>query len=173
MATVLISSPVPDVLTEPPLPAVCLKTGVPTGDRVRVRGRAAPSWAGATIVFGLVAWLFVSSASSRSYDILVPFRAEAWQRYRTLRRAASVTFWAGIVLAGVVGVAGASAPWMLLLLSVVGLAMFVVNDWRNSFGVRLGRDGALALTRVHRDFAAAAEGRQDQSAPSARSSKIS
>ncbi|MGA8978469.1 MAG: hypothetical protein WB473_05060 [Pedococcus sp.] len=80
-----------------PLPPICLKTGVPTTNLVRVRGRAAPAWAGVTIVFGLVAWLFVSSASSRSYDLLVPFRAEVWQRHRKLHRAALATFWLGIV----------------------------------------------------------------------------
>ena len=138
-----------------PLPPICLKTGVPTTNLVRVRGRAAPAWAGVTIVFGLVAWLFVSSASSRSYDLLVPFRAEVWQRHRKLRRAALATFWLGIVLAVVVGMVGGEQAWALLLLSLLGIAIGVVNDWRNSFGVRLGHEGGLELTRVHDDFAAA------------------
>ena len=141
------------------LPRICVKTGVPTEDLVRVKGRAAPAWAGLTIVFGLVAWLFVSSASSRSYDILVPFRAESWQRYRTLRKGALATFWGGFVLAAVVGVLGGDHAWTLLLLSVLGMGTLLVNDWRNSFGVQLGRDGGLELTRVHDDFAEAARQR--------------
>lgn len=152
MAVVRISTPTPQAEV---LPRVCVKTGVPTGDVVRVRGRAAPEWAGATILFGLVAWLFVSSLSSRSYDVVVPFRAEAWRRHRALRTASLATLWAGVALAVVVGVLGGNGGFMLLL-TLLGLAMLVVNDWRNSFGVRLGRDGALELTRVHDDFAAAA-----------------
>ncbi|WP_460968597.1 hypothetical protein [Pedococcus soli] len=152
MAVVTISTLTPKAEV---LPRVCVKTGVPTGDVVRVRGRAAQDWAGATILFGLVAWLFVSSLSSRSYDLLVPFRAEAWRRHRTLRTASLATLWSGVVLAVVVGALGGNGGLMLLL-TVLGLALLVVNDWRNSFGVRLGRDGGLELTRVHDEFAAAA-----------------
>jgi hypothetical protein len=134
------------------LPRVCVKTGTPTGDVLTIRGSAAPAWSWFMIVFGFLPWLVASMASSKRYAIEVPMMASVWRRHRSVRRAAFLLFVAGIVLAIVATAQGRQNSAILLLPAFAGLALYAGNEWFNTVGVQLAKDGTLLLTRVHPDF---------------------
>ncbi len=146
------------------LPSICVKTGEPTEDVLRVRGSAAPEWTTVMIVFGLLAWLAAQTMSSRRYNIVLPFDSAVLKRYRQWRRAAWSCAGLGVVLTVVAaGLASDYASIPLLIALLVAVAMGVGNEWANSVGVRLSREGSLVLTRVHPRFAAAVlEGERDR-----------
>ncbi|MEO6413540.1 MAG: hypothetical protein ABIO48_13225 [Pedococcus sp.] len=146
------------------LPSICVKTGEPTDDVLRVRGSAAPEWTTVMVVFGLFAWLFAQTMSSRRYNIVLPFDSAVLRRYRKWRRAAWSCAGVGVVLTVVAAGMGSDYSSIPLLVALLGaLAMGVGNEWANSVGVRLARDGSLVLTRVHPRFAAAVpEGERDR-----------
>ena len=135
-----------------PLPRVCVKTGTPTADVLTIKGSAAPSWSWFMIIFGFLPWLVASLASSKSYEIQVPMRAAIWRRHRKIRRAAFIAFVAGLVLAIVATVQGRDNSAILLFPSFVAMAVYAGNEWFNTIGVQLTRDGGLLLTRVHPEF---------------------
>ena len=135
-----------------PLPRVCVKTGTPTADVLTIKGSAAPSWSWFMIIFGFLPWLVASLARSKRYTIRVPMRAAVWRRHRTIRRAAFIAFVAGLVLAIVATVQGRDNSAILLFPSFVAMAVYAGNEWFNTIGVQLTRDGGLLLTRVHPDF---------------------
>ncbi len=60
---------------------------MPTADTLTIKGRAEPTWTGAMLLFGLFAYLLARSGSSRAYEIIVPFRQDAFARYRQWKRA--------------------------------------------------------------------------------------
>lgn len=122
---------------------------------MRLSGTAAPGWTWATIVFGLFAWLFVSSMSSRRYVLVLPWCAAVARRYRSWRRAGWVMVASGPVLAVAATAWGSSSGSALLSASLVGVVVVVGNEWRNSVGVRLSPESRLVVTRVHPDFARA------------------
>ena len=107
------------------------------------------------ILFGLFAWLFASSMASRRYVLVLPWRLELARQYRSWRRAGWVLVAAGPLLAVAASAWGTSAGALLLCVSLIGVAVIVGNEWRNSVGVRLSPDARLVLTRVHPDFAQA------------------
>jgi hypothetical protein len=135
-----------------PLPRVCVKTGTPTADVLTIRGSAAPGWSWAMIVFGFLPWLVASVASSKRYAIEVPMHAAVWRRHRSVRRAALILVVAGVVLALVAVSQGRDNSAFLLLPAFIGMAFYAGNEWFNTIGVHLTRDGGLLLTRVHPDF---------------------
>ena len=137
------------------LPAVCVKTGTPTTDLVRLSGSAAPAWTGAMILLGIVAWLFTSWMASRRYDVVVPLKAAVLERHRAWRRASWVLVGVGLTMTLVAAVLGRPNAFILLMVLVAGMAFHLVNEWINAVGVQLAGDGALVLTRVHPDFARA------------------
>ncbi|WP_457256577.1 hypothetical protein [Pedococcus sp. P5_B7] len=135
-----------------PLPRVCVKTGIPTADVLTIKGSAAPGWSWVMIVFGFLPWLFASLASSKSYEIQVPMQAAVWRRHRRVRRAAFVLFVVGVTLAIIATTQGRQNSAFLLFPAFVGLAVYAGNEWFNTIGVHLSRDGGLLLTRVHPEF---------------------
>ena len=135
-----------------PLPRVCVKTGTPTADVLTIRGSAAPSWSWFMIIFGFLPWLVASLASSPSYEIQVPMQAAVWRRHRKVRRAAFIAFVVGIVLAIVATIQGHDNSAILLFPSFVAMAAYAANEWVNTIGVQLTRDGGLLLTRVQPGF---------------------
>jgi hypothetical protein len=116
------------------------------------------------IVFGIFAWLVAQTMSSRRYNVLLPFDSAVLRRHRKWRRATWSCAGLGVVLPVVAAGLGsdyASLPLLVALL--VAVATGVGNEWANSVGVRLSRDGSLVLTRVHPRFAAAVpEGERDR-----------
>jgi hypothetical protein len=128
---------------------LCVKSGRRTVDRVIVGGGTTPGWVNILLIFTIVGWLLATGMSARRYRLAVPFSHEIHDRWRRLNR----TSW----LVGVGGAGGtiwatsAGAPhaWMLLGVSVVGLAMGLANGVFNNVGVRITRDRELVLTRVH------------------------
>lgn len=134
------------------LPAVCVKTGVPTDDVAAVRGSASPQWTGVMILFGFLAWVVALFMTGRRYALVVPLRQDVFRRHRDLGSASVATVVAGLLL-GLVSASSDSpyAVWFLVL-AVCGVVLGLVNEWVNSFGVRLTREGALVLTRVHPRF---------------------
>jgi hypothetical protein len=134
------------------LPRVCVKTGTPTADVLTIRGSAAPAWSWFMIVFGFLPWLFASVASSKPYALEVPMHAAVWRRHRQTRRAAWILFVAGVLLTIVATVQGAANSAFLLFPSLLGMAVYAGNEWLNTVGVQLTRDGGLLLTRVHPGF---------------------
>jgi hypothetical protein len=137
---------------------LCVKSGRRTPDRVTVRGSTTPSWVNMLLIFTIVGWLFATGMSARRYRVAVPFSHEIHDRWRRLNRAswlvgvggAGGTIWATS--------AGALHAWMLLGVSVVGLAIGLVNWAFNNVGVRINRDDELVLTRVHPTAVAAIRG---------------
>jgi len=134
------------------MPAVCAKTGAPTADSVRLSGSAAPGWTGAMILFGLFAWAFAAFMSGRRYELVVPFKREVLQRYRSWRRAGVVMFALGLIMTAIAAATGRPKAVVLLGVSLVGLVFIIGNEWKNAVGVRLSNDGDLIVTRVHPDF---------------------
>lgn len=134
------------------MPAVCAKTGAPTTDSVRLSGSAAPGWSGWMILFGLFAWAFAATMSSRRYELVLPFKREVLQRYRSWRRAGAFMIALGLILTVVAAALGGQNAAVLLGVSFVGLVFIIGNEWKNAVGVRLSDDGDLTVTRVHPDF---------------------
>jgi hypothetical protein len=135
-----------------PLPQVCVKTGVPTADVLTIRGSAAPGWSWLMIVFGFLPWLVANLATSRRYTIEVPMQAVVWKRHRAARRAALYLFVTGVAFAVIATTQGWQNSAILLIPAFVGLALHAGNEWVNTIGVHLSRDGGLLLTRVHPGF---------------------
>ena len=131
---------------------MCVKTGVPTADTLTIKGRAEPGWTGAMLLFGFFAYLLARSGSSKAYEIIVPFRQDAFARYRRWRRASWTLAASGVLLACGAAFAGYPTAHLLLGLTVLGLAAALVNDLVNAVGVRLSREGTLVLTRVNPAF---------------------
>ena len=90
--------------------------------------------------------------ASRRYVLVVPFRSDVFERYRKWRRASRILIVLGLAMALLAVVAGRENAFVLLGVSVVGMAVGLANDWVNAVGVRLSRDGGLVLARVHPDF---------------------
>jgi hypothetical protein len=134
------------------LPPVCVKTGLPTDDVVTVRGNASPQWTGVMVVFGFLAWLASMLLSGRRYSLEVPLQEHVLRRHRDLGRAGVVAAVAGFLLGLVAAYGGGDAAIWFLGIAAAGLVICVVNEWVNSFGVRLAPDGSLVLTRVHPRF---------------------
>jgi hypothetical protein len=142
------------------LPPICVKTGQPTDETLTIRGAAAPSWTYVLILFGFLPWLIVRAFASRRYEVTVPLTREVWQRYREWKRAGWIGVGAGILL-GLVAVAlGRDRAFLLLGITVLGALLLFWNEWVNSIGVGLSRDGGLYLTRVHPAFRDAMVSRQ-------------
>ena len=135
-----------------PLPRVCVKTGTPTADVLTIRGSAAPGWSWFMIVFGFLPWLVANLATSKRYVIEVPMRAVVWKRHRALRRAALYLFVTGVAFAIIATTQGWQNSAILLIPAFAGLALYAGNEWSNTIGVYLTRDGGLLLTRVHPGF---------------------
>jgi hypothetical protein len=149
MASVVVA---PARQPAPPLPAVCVKTGVPTTKFVAIHGTAARVGSGAMIVFGFVPWLAAAFLTSEPFDLRVPVHPAALARYRQWRQASLAVVAIGLVVGFFAAAANWGDPLILLGLAVTGMVAYLVNEWVNWFGVCLTRDGALMLTRVHPAF---------------------
>ena len=135
---------------------VCVKTGLPTSERVTIRGATVPSWIHALLVFTFLGWVFANAAASRRYRISVPFRHDAYNRWRRVRSLAWILGGAGIVLTVGSLRAGVSDGGAFLCLSAGALVLGVANGLLGTIGVRQHGD-RLVVTRVHRDAAVAIE----------------
>ena len=135
-----------------PLPRVCVKTGTPTADVLTIRGSAPPAWSWVMIVFGFLPWLVANLSTSKHYSIEVPMHSAVWRRHRRVRRAAFVLFVAGVTLTIVATTNGRQNSAILLVPAFVAVAVHAGNEWFNTIGVRLAKDGGLLLTRVHPGF---------------------
>ncbi|HEY3845036.1 MAG TPA: hypothetical protein VGL48_17455 [Acidimicrobiales bacterium] len=159
------------------LPALCIKEGVPTGDRLtvseRVSGSAGLGVAWLLILFGPLGWLvlFIIACTHRPADYVtanLPFSEFAYRRMTVARR--MMRTWTGLSLA--------SAVLALVLLmyespaavaTSVALGVFFVAALVSSFveahrlrlaKVGLGLDASrrwLTISGVHPDFARAAQ----------------
>ena len=137
------------------LPSVCVKTGEPTDDMLRLRGSAAPEWTTVMILFGLFAWIVAQTMSSRRYNLVLPFDSAVLRRYRKWGRVAWSCVGLGLVLTVVAALMGRDDAFVMMAVSVLGVIVWLANEWANSVGVRLSREGNLVLTRVHPRFRAA------------------
>jgi len=137
------------------LPAICIKTGTPTQQLMRLRGTASPEWTNWLILFSLFAWLITSNATARSYNVVVACRPEVIRRWHRWRMLGLVAIIAGILLVTGTAVEGFSDPLIFLVLDIAGIAMLVVNGLRNGVRVSMTADGDIELGRVHPAFRAA------------------
>ncbi|NNM46584.1 hypothetical protein [Knoellia koreensis] len=136
------------------LPAVCVKTGEPTEELVRLRGSAAPGWVLVTLLFGVIPYFFVHAMTSQRYELVVPLRDEVIRaRRRWRRRGAAVVL--GSIVAWVVAAMANLPAWAgwVFVVTLVGLGLLVFAEWRYAVGVRLAPSGAFELTRVDARFA--------------------
>jgi hypothetical protein len=133
----------------------CVKSGVPTSQRIVVRGRTTPGWVHVLLVFTIIGWLFASGMASRRYRVEVPFRHELYDRWRRINRAAWLLGLLGAGLTLWATVAGGDRAGMFLAIAVGGLALGLGNALLHNVGVRQQDASELVLTRVHPDAAAA------------------
>jgi hypothetical protein len=138
--------------TPVPLPAVCVKTGAPTEGVAAVRGSARPQWTGVLVLFSFLAWVIALFMTGRRYALVVPLRGDVFRRHRTLGRASVAQVVVGLLLGVVTSLQNSPLAVGFLAVAVGGVLLGLVNEWVNSFGVRLSPDGALVLTRVHAHF---------------------
>lgn len=134
------------------LPAVCVKTGVPTEEVASVRGSASPQWTGVLVLFSFLAWVVALFMTGRRYALVVPLREDVFRRHRALGRASVAQVVAGLALGILTSLQDSLMAMGFLVVAVGGVVLGLVNEWVNSFGVRLSPDGALVLTRVHPRF---------------------
>jgi hypothetical protein len=73
---------------------------------VRLTGSAAPGWTGGMILLGMFAWAFAAVMSSRRYELEIPFRREAFLRYRSWRRWGLIMLVLGVVVTVIAGASG-------------------------------------------------------------------
>lgn len=132
----------------------CVKSGVPTSERLVIRGSMLPDWTWLIAPFAFFIWIFVMLMTSRNYVVEVPFRHSIHRRWKRIRRVA----WLLAVLGGSLFVwalqADLERPWLMLGLIALGMGVGVVNAWVNNVGVRLVDQDQVALTRTHIEFAA-------------------
>jgi hypothetical protein len=140
------------VSTPVALPAICVKTGLPTEDVAAVRGSASPQWTGVMIFFGFLAWVIALFMTGRRYALVVPLREDVFRRHRALGRASVVQVVVGLLVGVAMALSDSPVAVGFLAVAVGGVVLGLVNEWVNSFGVRLSPDGALVLTRVHPRF---------------------
>lgn len=135
------------------IPAVCVITGQPTADIVRVRGVAVPRWVMWLLpVGGFLAYLVAGSNTSTRYDLLLPCDARVLERRRRRSHWAAGTWALGIVVTAILLLRWpdlAGVGW-----SVIGLAMVgaVANQLTSSPGVWVGEGDRLVVSRVHPAF---------------------
>ncbi len=133
-------------------PGVCAVTGVPTPDRIRLKGQATAAWVGWLLLFGAFTWLFASVASGRRFGLTVSLDRSVSRRYRRWRRWAVVLVIGGLALMVGVGTVSGTGALVCALLPAAGILLGVVNLARHTVGVTLADDGAVVLTRVHPRF---------------------
>ncbi|MCL2613761.1 MAG: hypothetical protein FWD95_11095 [Nocardioidaceae bacterium] len=145
---------------------VCVKSGVPTRDRVTIRGSTTPGWVWVLLLLTIVGWIFVSIMTSRRYRIEVPFRHDLNDRWRRTYRIATGLVVAGFGATIAAIIARLDHALVPLLLVVAGLLIGTVNGLVRNVGVRQIGDERLALTRVHPAAAAAiTRARAERDAP--------
>ncbi|MBM7519735.1 hypothetical protein [Nocardioides nitrophenolicus] len=133
---------------------VCVKTGVPTRQRVTISGATVPSWVHALIVFSFLAWLIAQSNSQRRYRVEVAFQHAAWDRWNRLRRLAWALGTGGLVAAFWASTSGVPHGLAFLALTAGGFVLGLGNALVHTVGFRQ-QDDLLVMTRVHPDAVAA------------------
>lgn len=133
---------------------VCVRTGVPTRQRVTIRGATVPRWVHVLIVFSFFAWLIAQGNSQRHYRVEVPFLHHAWDRWNRIRRVAWALGVGGVVASFWASASGVPNGAALLALTAGGLVLGVGNALLHTVGFRQ-YDGLLVMTRVHPDAVAA------------------
>ena len=134
------------------LPSICGKTGVPTSNIVRIRGSAAPGWTTSLIIFSWIGWLIATTATSWSYEVLLPYSAPAFRRWGMFRQ---LFFGVALLALFALFTAAISNSWGLLpAVAVLGIAAAcgLINEYVNACGVRVNGNGDMVLTRVHPAF---------------------
>jgi hypothetical protein len=134
------------------VPSLCVKTGLPTEDVAAVRGSASPQWTGVMILFGFLAWVVALFLTGRRYALVVPLHGDVFRQHRDLGLASVAAVVAGSLLGLLTSSAGGPYAVWFLGMAGCGVVLGLVNEWVNSFGVRLTSEGALVLTRVHPRF---------------------
>jgi hypothetical protein len=79
-------------------------------------------------------------------------REDVFRRHRALGRASVAQVVVGLLLGVVTSMQDSPTAVGFLVVAVGGVVLGLVNEWVNSFGVRVSPDGALVLTRVHPAF---------------------
>ena len=134
------------------LPSICVKTGVPTSNVIRVRGSSTPGWTTSLLLFSWIGWLIAATATSRSYEVLLPYSAAAFRRWGTFRQlftAVSLLALFGVFVAAI------DNSWLLLpavTVFAIAAAAGLANELINACGVRIKNNGDLVLSRVHPAF---------------------
>jgi hypothetical protein len=164
MATVVVGRVGTDVVVPSD---VCVKSGVPTTDRVIIRGSTAPRWVMVLLVFTIVGWLFATAMTSRRYRVEVPFEHSLYDGWRQLRNFVVAVGSVGVIAAVVASLNGLGHPWVPLLLTVGAVALGTANTLRHHVGVQQRGPETLVLTRVHPAAAEAIVRGRALSSPSA------
>ena len=105
------------------LPSLCLRTGVETKERVRLRAMEVPPWVPAGAVLAVVPLVVVAGSGQDSAGGPVPLRAPAAYRQRQLALVRNVALAVGIVALALQAVL---SQVLLLVLGILALVVAVV-----------------------------------------------
>lgn len=133
---------------------LCVKSGIPTRQRVILRGSTTPAWVHVLLIFTIVGWIFASSMASRRFRAEVPFLHQRHELYRRGFLVASGLSVFGVVAAILTAVLDGGSPAAWLLLTLAGMLFGFLNGLLTMVGFH-ERDGLLVMTHVHPAAAAA------------------
>jgi hypothetical protein len=146
-------------LDERPLPAICVKSGVPADVQVASVVRVRPRWVGFLLPLSFVGWLVARSRTASDITVHLPWSSRALARSRRATRVATAVVAAGAVLflgnaAAVHRLALAEAA---LAVVSIGVVLLLVVDLATAVGVDANADGTVVIRRASRRFVAAVE----------------
>ena len=136
------------------LPNVCIKSGVPTTDRLRRSFVLVPGWTWVLLLFGILPWFIARAFARERVHGVLPMSERVYRRLRAAEQFTAGTLVSTVVLfvsallfgSRALALAGAVA----LCASAIGMAVV----WVRGIGVGRGdKAGQLLLTRVSAEFA--------------------
>jgi len=136
------------------LPAVCVKTGVPTEFLVRTGFTVVPGWTWWLLLCGVVPFVLAQVFAGEKVEATLPVSDEALRRVRAWRWAWRICAALAVVLIVLAGVLGSAAvAWAGAALIVASLVVSVGANlvWVGVTNTR--RRDQVFLTRVHPRFA--------------------
>jgi hypothetical protein len=130
---------------------ICVKSGVPTVDRVVLRGSTTPGWVVVLLFLTVIGWVIALVMTSRRYEVDVPFRHDLYVRWLRTHVLSWLIGLGGVAGAVTAGQLGFGEAWILLGVTLVGILLGIGNSWATTAGV-VQRGDDLVLTRVHPAF---------------------
>ncbi len=152
----------PSEWQEGPLPGVCVKTGVPTSDRVRIVRRVEPRGLGWVSYLSFWAWFLGRLVLSEVHVVVLPLRLSVWRQHRRRQLATGAVIAGcavGVLLSALTDLPDGLALLLVPVLAVAAMAA-LANEWQWGIRVRVGEDNMLLLEGAHGNFVRAVQERR-------------